>query len=85
LALEGRLNDADQALLSRLVFADELQESGAEETVRANIQSCLKVLDQELNEANQSSLRRQIREAEQRGDIETALQLMQQLDRTRKR
>jgi len=83
--LEGRLNDADQALLSRLVFADELQESGTEETLRANVQSCLKVLDQELNEANQSSLRRQIREAEQRGDINTALQLMQQLDRTRKR
>ncbi|MBL8220146.1 MAG: DNA primase [Bryobacterales bacterium] len=83
--LEGRLSDADQTLLSRLVFADELQEAGSEETVRANVQSCLRVLDQELKEVHQADLRRQIREAEQRGDMKTALLLMQQLDRTRER
>ncbi|MBL8179682.1 MAG: DNA primase [Bryobacterales bacterium] len=83
--LEGRLSDTDQTLLSRLVFADELQEAGSEETVRANVQSCLRVLDQELKEVRQTELRRRIREAEQRGDMNTALQLMQQLDQTRER
>ncbi|MFN7938081.1 MAG: DNA primase [Bryobacteraceae bacterium] len=83
--LEGRLSDADQTLLSRLVFADELQEAGSAETVEANVQSCLKVLDQELKVVRHADLRRRIREAEQRGDMNTALQLMQELDRTRER
>ncbi|MBS1828864.1 MAG: DNA primase [Acidobacteria bacterium] len=83
--LEGRLSEADQTLLSRLVFADELQETGSAEAIHANVQSCLKVLDQELKEVRQADLRRQIREAEQRGDLNTALQLMQQLDKTRER
>jgi DNA primase len=78
--LEGRLSDADQTLLSRLVFSDEMQESGNAETVEADVQSCLRVLDQELKVVQQAGLRRLIREAEQRGDMNTALQLMQQLD-----
>ncbi len=82
--LEGRLSDGDQTLLSRLVFADELQEADNTDTIQSNVESCLRVLDQERKEARQANLRRQIREAEQRGDLDTALRLMQQLDATRR-
>lgn len=83
--LEARLSEADQTLLSRIVFADELQESGDHESVKANAESCLRWLEQELEGVRQSDLRRQIKDAEQRGDMETALRLMQQFDRTREK
>jgi hypothetical protein len=41
------------------------------------------VLEHELLGVRQGDLRRQIREAEQRGDLQTALQLAEELDRAR--
>ncbi len=83
--LEARLGEADQTLLSRIVFADELQETDNMDSIRDNVRSCLRVLEQELKGARQADLRRRIRAAEESGDMQSALKLMEELDRTREK
>lgn len=82
--LEARVDETAQALLSSIVFADELQESENADAARSNALSCLRVLQQEQHSVGTSDLRRQIKEAEQRGDFQTAMQLASQLDTRRK-
>jgi DNA primase len=82
--LAARVSEGDQALLSRLVFADEMQETDSLESARANALACLGVLRQERKETQVKELRKQIKDAEQRGDLETALRLTEEVDRYRR-
>lgn len=79
--LEPRLEANDVALLSEVVFADEIPEAGDEEAARANAVASLQTLESEGRTARLDSLRQQVRQAQQKGDMQQALVLLEQLDR----
>jgi DNA primase len=83
--LEARLEDKDRALLSSIVFADETEEEDLVEAARANVDACLVRLESEQEQFGMQALRREIRTAEQRGDLQEALRLTLELDTRRKR
>jgi DNA primase len=79
--LEPRLEANDAALLSEVVFADEIPETEDTEAARANAMASLETLEMEGRTASLDSLRQQIRQAQQKGDMQAALVLLEQLDR----
>ncbi|MBI3209487.1 MAG: DNA primase [Candidatus Solibacter usitatus] len=86
--LEGRLEEADKDLLSRVLFADDIGETNnleeSREWARENALSSLRMLEKAARESTVAGLRQEIRQAEQRGDLAAALTLTQELDRLRK-
>ncbi|MGI8741677.1 MAG: DNA primase [Bryobacteraceae bacterium] len=75
--LEGRLNDSDRDLLTKLVFADELgEEAGAFEQAM----ECLRTLESQNRQLQRTNLRDRIRTAERNGDMREALRLMEELN-----
>ncbi|MBI3681059.1 MAG: DNA primase [Acidobacteria bacterium] len=79
--LEGRLEENDRALLSAIVFADEIHQTGSIEAARSNVLSCLRTIQTGERDARISRLRQGIKEAQQRGDFQSALRLVEELDR----
>ena len=82
-ALEGRLEEADRALLASLAFADYGSE-GTELDPVAQVQACLDKLEAKGLMARRTALKARIKSAEKEGRIEEALQLsgdLNQLDR----
>jgi DNA primase len=79
--LEPRLEGNDAALLSEVVFADEIPETEDTEAARANAMASIETLEMEGRAASLDSLRQQIRQAQQKGDMQAALVLLEQLDR----
>lgn len=75
--LEGRLDDRDRDLLTRLVFADEL---GEEVEAFHQALECLRTLESQNRELRRAALRDRIKAAERNGDMGEALRLMEQLN-----
>lgn len=74
----ARLDDAGKALLTSVIFADEVGgESGSLEQARA----CLRELRLGCRKTAESALRSKIRAAEKAGDIAEALRLTEELSR----
>lgn len=82
--LEPRLDPADATLLAEVVFADEIAEAEDFEEAKANAEASLATLESEGRTASLDSLRQQVRQAQQKGDMQEALALLQQLDRLQK-
>ncbi|MBL8229463.1 MAG: DNA primase [Bryobacterales bacterium] len=82
--LEPRLDPADAALLSEVIFADEIAEVEDFEEAKANAAASLATLESEGRAASLDSLRHQVRQAQQKGDMQEALALLEQLDRLQK-
>jgi hypothetical protein len=77
--VSSRLEPRLQRILAELSFADlSITEDNAEQQAL----HCLKALETKAREAKYNDLKRRIRELEQRGDLEAALGLMTELDRT---
>ncbi len=81
--LDARLEENDRALLSEMVFADEM-ESEDKESARQNALACLKTIEVGEMESRAAQLRIQIRQAQQRGDMESAMRLVEELDQLRR-
>ncbi|MCS7025052.1 MAG: DNA primase [Bryobacteraceae bacterium] len=80
--LEAQLTPTDATLLSEVIFADELAEDF--EQAQENTAASLATLEAESRSASLDLLRQQIREAQQKGDMQQALALLEQLDRLQK-
>jgi DNA primase len=78
--LDARLEENDRALLSEMVFADEM-EGEDKEAARQNALACLKTIEAGEKESRAAQLRLQIRQAQQRGDMASAMRLVEELDR----
>ncbi len=77
--LEARLEEADRALLSAVLFADEID--GGETASLAQVQACLRELESEDREFQRAAVRTRIKEAERRGEVVEALRLAEELNR----
>ena len=75
--MESRLEEADRALLSAIVYADgmEDEESGAQTQANA----CLARLESGAVTSRKAELKQRIREAERDGRMEDAIALMREL------
>ena len=74
--LAARLEEADQQLLSELLFADK---PGEDESTLEQVKACLATLDQAGKEARRTALKARIREAERAGMLEEAVRIAQEL------
>jgi DNA primase len=79
--LEARLEEPDRALLSSVVFADEL---GEENYTLEQALACLRRLEGESRESQRALLRKRVKEAEGAGDLAEALRLAEELGRLEK-
>lgn len=82
--LEARLEENDRSLLSSLVFADEMQETNNIESARLNARRCVEVLRRGELQSQLSLLRQRIKAAQQTGDLDLAMQLVEELDRKKR-
>ncbi|MCZ2146543.1 MAG: DNA primase [Bryobacterales bacterium] len=78
--LDARLEDSGRGLLSRVLFADEMEETGDMDQARLDALSCLRTLESRTREGKVSSLQRMAKEAIDRGDTDEAMRLMEELD-----
>jgi DNA primase len=74
----ARLQEADQQLLSELLFADATEE---EETTGARVEACLAALEKAGHEADRAALKAKIKEAERAGMLVEALRFVEELNR----
>ncbi|MCC6364033.1 MAG: DNA primase [Bryobacterales bacterium] len=78
--LDARLEDSGRSLLSRVLFADEMEETGDMDQARLDALSCLRTLEARTREGKVSSLQRMAKEAIDRGNTNEAMRLMEELD-----
>jgi DNA primase len=78
--LDARLEDSARGLLSRVLFADEMEETADIGQARLDALSCLRTLETRTREGKVSSLQRMAKEAIDRGDTNEAMRLMEELD-----
>ncbi len=78
--LDARLEDSGRGLLSRVLFADEMEETGDMDQARLDALSCLRTLEARTREGKVSSLQRMAKEAIDRGNTNEAMRLMEELD-----
>ena len=86
-ALQGRLTEADAHLMAALFSSDTEDVERTHDDPAAQLRACLEKLGYDHIEKQRKDLRIQVREAESRGDIAMAMELMEQerkLERTRK-
>lgn len=78
--LDARLEDSWRDLLSRVLFADEVEENGDMDQARLDAISCLRTLEMRAREGRVASLQRMAKEAIDRGETNEAMRLMEELD-----
>ena len=83
--LEGRLDNANKALLHELVTADELEEGEKGATHLDRALACIQQMEGAKVSGSKNDLKTQIRAAERSGDFNRALQLMQELQELERR
>lgn len=85
-ALQRRLSESDANLLAALFSSDTEDVERNHEDPAAQLKACLERFERDHTEKKRKELRMQVREAEQRGDMDEALRLMdlaRNLDRPR--
>ncbi|MEP7367060.1 MAG: toprim domain-containing protein, partial [Acidobacteriota bacterium] len=80
-AFESRLNDSDRTLLARLTFADEIEN---EEFTLSQAQACLSRMEASGRESRLTQLKARIREAEREGRLDEAMELMTELNQSKR-
>ena len=78
--VEARLEDKEKALLTSVVFADDVEGGGSplEQAL-----ACVHKLEGEALESRRADLKAQVRQAERSGNLEEALRLTEELERMR--
>jgi DNA primase len=76
--LEARLEEADQELLSAIVFADKAE---GEQSTLEEAEACLRKLEDDARAARVAELKARIKQAERAGRLEEALRITEELGR----
>jgi hypothetical protein len=79
--VEARLEESDRALLAAVVLADKTSERRAQSEPAPTVtveqaRACLEALDQKWRKSRMAEMDHEIKDAERRGDLETAFRLM---------
>jgi DNA primase len=81
-ALEARLEDGDKALLTSVVFADEVSDDAI---AREQALACIQKLEAGSRACRRASLKERVKAAERVGDLTEALRLTDELNRLERR